>query len=94
MKERTPKLLLHVCCGPCALTTIAAAKAEGLSPVGFFFNPNIHLLQEYLKRREGAGQEPHGLRVGRCTPGRRGSVAGSSPHLGQFSGLFCFPDAT
>lgn len=63
MKERTPKLLLHVCCGPCALTTIAAAKAEGLSPVGFFFNPNIHLLQEYLKRREGAGQAAahHGI---------------------------------
>ena len=54
MKESAPKLLLHLCCGPCAITTIAAAQAEGLAPSGLFYTPNIHPLQEYLKRRQGA----------------------------------------
>ena len=56
MSERPPKLLLHLCCGPCAITTIAAAQADGLAAVGLFYNPNIHPLQEYFKRREGAVQ--------------------------------------
>ena len=56
MKERTPQLLLHLCCGPCAITTIAAALADGFAATGLFYNPNIHPLQEYFKRREGAAQ--------------------------------------
>lgn len=56
MKERPPELLLHVCCGPCAITTIATAQSDGFKTSGLFYNPNIHPLQEYLKRREGAGQ--------------------------------------
>ena len=56
MNEQLPKLLLHLCCGPCAITTIAAAQADGLAAVGLFYNPNIHPLQEYFKRREGAVQ--------------------------------------
>ena len=56
MTERAPELLLHVCCGPCAITTIGAAQAAGFNTTGLFYNPNSHPLQEYLKRRQGAGQ--------------------------------------
>ncbi len=56
MPVNAPKLLLHLCCGPCAITTIAAVQAGGFQATGLFYNPNIHPLQEYLKRREGAGQ--------------------------------------
>lgn len=43
------KLLLHVCCGPCATATVAALK-EKHELVGFFYNPNIHPYSEYRRR--------------------------------------------
>jgi len=48
------KILLHVCCGPCALYPLAALRSEGLAVSGWFFNHNIHPYQEYLKRRDAA----------------------------------------
>lgn len=50
------RLLLHICCGPCAITVIQRLKAQGHEVSGFFFNPNIQPLAEYLKRREGAAK--------------------------------------
>jgi predicted adenine nucleotide alpha hydrolase (AANH) superfamily ATPase len=47
-------VLLHVCCGPCGTVTIDHWRDEGLEPVGFFFNPNIHPLLEFRRRLEGA----------------------------------------
>ena len=46
------KLLLHCCCAPCAAACIANLNAEGIAPVLFWFNPNIHPLDEYQKRRD------------------------------------------
>jgi len=46
------KLLLHICCGPCAIypiKTLAGAKFEKVT--GFYYNPNIHPPSEYKKRR-------------------------------------------
>jgi len=48
------KILLHVCCGPCALYPLAALRSEGFAVSGWFFNHNIHPYQEYLKRRDAA----------------------------------------
>lgn len=48
------KLLLHICCGPCAITCVERLQDEGFEISGFFYNPNIHPGQEYLRRREGA----------------------------------------
>jgi len=48
------KLLLHVCCGPCAIIP-AAALAEKFDVTGFWFNPNIHPRAEYEKRLQTAG---------------------------------------
>lgn len=45
-------LLLHVCCGPCSLMPIACLREEGFAVTAFFFNPNIHPQEEYLRRRE------------------------------------------
>jgi predicted adenine nucleotide alpha hydrolase (AANH) superfamily ATPase len=49
-------LLLHVCCGPCALYPLAALRSEGIAVTGWFFNHNIHPYQEYLRRRDAACQ--------------------------------------
>lgn len=46
------RLLLHVCCGPCSIATVRMLRDEGYEVTGLFVNPNIHPLQEYLKRRE------------------------------------------
>jgi predicted adenine nucleotide alpha hydrolase (AANH) superfamily ATPase len=47
------KLLLHICCGPCATHVIHALRAE-YDVAGFFFNPNIHPAEEYHRRLEAA----------------------------------------
>ena len=46
------KLLLHTCCAPCSLMCIETLRSqEGIDPVGFWFNPNIHPFTEYRSRR-------------------------------------------
>lgn len=46
------KVLLHICCGPCAIFPIQALRQEGYDVEGFFYNPNIHPYSEYQKRLE------------------------------------------
>jgi len=48
------KLLLHVCCGPCAIWPVRSLLEQGQELQGFFFNPNIHPYQEHQKRLEAA----------------------------------------
>jgi len=47
------RILLHACCGPCSITCILRLRELGFAPTLYFHNPNIHPLQEYLRRREG-----------------------------------------
>ncbi|MDR1306076.1 MAG: epoxyqueuosine reductase QueH [Treponema sp.] len=46
------KLLLHTCCAPCSVACIAALREEGIEPVLFWYNPNIHPSREYASRRD------------------------------------------
>lgn len=48
------KLLLHMCCGPCAYKIIDVLKEDGFDLHGLFYNPNIHPYTEYKKRLESA----------------------------------------
>lgn len=43
-------LLLHICCGPCATSTVSHFQARGWNVEGFFFNPNVHPYLEFEKR--------------------------------------------
>lgn len=45
------KLLLHCCCAPCSVSCIEPLRAEGIEPVAFWYNPNIHPFKEYEARR-------------------------------------------
>ncbi len=45
-------ILLHVCCGPCAIAPILRLREQGHAVTALFVNPNIHPLSEYLRRRE------------------------------------------
>ena len=46
------KTLLHCCCAPCSVSCIQTLRAEGIEPVGLWYNPNIHPYQEYRARRD------------------------------------------
>ncbi|MBW2058626.1 MAG: epoxyqueuosine reductase QueH [Deltaproteobacteria bacterium] len=52
--EETRRVLLHVCCANCAIFPLRRLKKADSEVFGFFYNPNIHPFQEYLRRREAA----------------------------------------
>lgn len=45
------KTLLHICCAPCSIVCIDTLRADGLEPVGLWYNPNIHPYTEYRQRK-------------------------------------------
>lgn len=47
-------ILLHQCCGPCSIYPIEVMQAEGYNLTTYFFNHNIHPVQEFYRRLEGA----------------------------------------
>jgi predicted adenine nucleotide alpha hydrolase (AANH) superfamily ATPase len=47
------KILLHICCAPCAIYPLEVLRSDDFEVMGFFYNRNIHPYQECL-RREGA----------------------------------------
>ena len=44
-------VLLHICCAPCSIMCIQTLRGEGIEPVGFWDNPNIHPFTEFRMRR-------------------------------------------
>jgi predicted adenine nucleotide alpha hydrolase (AANH) superfamily ATPase len=46
----TPRILVHVCCGPCSVMPLKKILGERAEVWGFFHNPNIHPLEEFKKR--------------------------------------------
>jgi len=59
------KLLLHICCAPCAIYPLDSLTKAGFSVEGFFYNPNIQPESEYSKRKKAAKdfQERFGIKV-------------------------------
>ena len=45
-------VLMHTCCAPCSLSCIDPLRAEGIEPIAFWYNPNIHPWKEYEARRD------------------------------------------
>lgn len=45
------KTLLHTCCAPCSITCVDTLRSDGIEPVGFWYNPNIHPFTEYRMRK-------------------------------------------
>jgi hypothetical protein len=55
------KILLHICCAPCAIYPVQSLTGGKHEVQGFFYNPNIHPYQEFA-RRVAALEEYAGLR--------------------------------
>ncbi|HQQ68289.1 MAG TPA: epoxyqueuosine reductase QueH [Candidatus Cloacimonadota bacterium] len=46
------KILLHSCCAPCLIAPYQKLREAGHAVSALWFNPNIHPLLEYQKRRD------------------------------------------
>lgn len=46
------KILLHACCGPCAIYPVNLLRGEDHQVMGFFYRHNIHPYTECLRRQE------------------------------------------
>lgn len=44
------KILIHICCAPCAVYPVARLRADSMQVSGFFFNHNIHPYLEFRRR--------------------------------------------
>jgi len=50
------RILVHICCAPCATYTVARLREEGFQVAGHWFNPNIQPFSEHERRRETLGR--------------------------------------
>lgn len=48
---RPETVLMHTCCAPCSVACIDSLREEGIEPVCYWYNPNIHPFTEYRERR-------------------------------------------
>ncbi|MBN1642351.1 MAG: epoxyqueuosine reductase QueH [Anaerolineae bacterium] len=46
------RILLHVCCAPCATYTVRRLRDLGFAVTGLWYNPNVHPFSEHERRRE------------------------------------------
>jgi len=44
------RILLHICCGPCAIYPLGVLRGEDFTVHGFFYNPHVQPYQEFEKR--------------------------------------------
>jgi predicted adenine nucleotide alpha hydrolase (AANH) superfamily ATPase len=50
--EDEMKILLHMCCAPCSVYPLSALREEELDVEGLFYNPNIHPIEEFKRRKQ------------------------------------------
>lgn len=50
MNSGNVRILLHICCAPCATTVIQRLQPVGYEVYGYFYNPNIYPEKEYYQR--------------------------------------------
>ena len=43
---------MHTCCAPCSVYCIDSLRSEGIEPIVYWYNPNIHPYTEYKQRRD------------------------------------------
>ena len=47
------KILMHMCCGPCSIFPVKESLKNEYEVEGYYYNPNIHPHDEYIRRRDG-----------------------------------------
>ena len=46
------KILLHICCAPCATAVVENLRTDGYDITGYFYNPSIHPWKEFKRRMD------------------------------------------
>ena len=46
------RVLLHTCCAPCLIYPLETLRKEGFEVEAYFYNPNIHPEEEFIRRKE------------------------------------------
>ncbi len=46
------KMLMHICCAPCAIYPVDRLRSDGITVMGFFYRHNIHPFTECTRREE------------------------------------------
>ncbi|MCK4467427.1 MAG: epoxyqueuosine reductase QueH, partial [Desulfobacterales bacterium] len=46
------KILLHICCAPCAIYPVKILRQQDMEVMGFFYKHNIHPYQECIRRQK------------------------------------------
>ena len=57
------KVLLHACCAPCSSAIVEWLVAHRITPVIFYFNPNIYPLEEYEIRKSESKRHAESLGI-------------------------------
>ena len=57
------KILLHTCCGPCAIYPVDTLRAAGHDVMAFFYRNNIHPFTECLRRQETLQEYADGIEM-------------------------------
>ena len=86
------KLLLHICCAPCSIMCIETLRGEGIEPVGYWNNPNIHPFTEYRARRNTLQEYAKTIGLELITDGAYGLRPFLTEVGGNFDGrcVFCY----
>lgn len=61
--EGCNKVLLHACCAPCSSAIVEWLMAHEITPVIFYYNPNIYPFEEYAIRRNESKRHAESLGI-------------------------------
>lgn len=73
--EGCTTVLLHACCAPCSSAIVEWLLAHHITPVIYYFNPNIYPFEEYEIRKNESKRHAESLGIQWIDDDRRGSGA-------------------
>jgi len=56
-------VLLHACCAPCSSAIVEWLVAHGITPIIYYYNPNIYPLEEYETRKNESKRHAESLGI-------------------------------
>lgn len=63
VSEGLQQVLLHACCAPCSSAIVEWLVAHGITPIIYYYNPNIYPLEEYETRKNESKRHAESLGI-------------------------------